>query len=65
MSPSTHSSQPVPDPFIDEVRALKRALSERFGHNLDRIAEHLRQIECSGTIAPVQPPKSEPRGKIA
>jgi hypothetical protein len=35
----------APDPLIDEVRGLRRALSERFGNDLDRLCEHLETVE--------------------
>ncbi len=34
-----------PDPLIDEVRAIRRRLSERFGNDVDRLADHLKTIE--------------------
>jgi hypothetical protein len=33
------------DPLIDEVRAVRRALSERFGNDLDDLCDHLQTIE--------------------
>jgi hypothetical protein len=38
-------SEPTPDPLIDEVRAARRELSERFDHDVRRLAEHLREIQ--------------------
>ena len=32
-------------PIVDEVRARRRALSERFGDDLQAYGRHLRQIE--------------------
>jgi hypothetical protein len=54
-------TQPTPDPLIDEVRAARRELSERFGNDVRRLAEHLREIQrCSKS--PVRPaPSSEQR----
>ena len=42
MERPTHPGHPTPDPLIDEVRAARRELSERFGNGLRRLAEHLR-----------------------
>ena len=38
-------SHAKPDPLIDEVREMRRQLIERFDGDLDRLAEHLREIE--------------------
>lgn len=35
----------APDPLIDEVRAVRRALSERFGNDPVRLCEHLKSLE--------------------
>ncbi len=34
-----------PDPLIDEVRAIRRAISEEFGHDVGRLCKHLRHLE--------------------
>jgi hypothetical protein len=34
------------DPLVDEVRALRDALSARFDHDLDRLCEHLRETQA-------------------
>ncbi len=34
-----------PDPLIDEIRQIRRDLSERFGNDVRRLAEHLREIQ--------------------
>jgi hypothetical protein len=34
------------DPGIDEVRAARMEISERYGHNIDRVlADHMKQQE--------------------
>ena len=34
------------DPGIDEVRAARMEISERYGHNIDRmLADHMKQQE--------------------
>ncbi len=32
------------DPLIDEVRAVRKALSEQFGNDVDELAKYLRKI---------------------
>ena len=34
-----------PDPLIDDVRAVRRAISDQFDNDVDRLCEHLRQRE--------------------
>jgi hypothetical protein len=36
-----------PDPLIEEVRELRRKVSEECGHDLDRLFDKLRQIEAN------------------
>lgn len=48
MTSKNASRQPeadAPDPLIDEVRDVRRRLSERFGNDVDRLADHLKTIE--------------------
>ncbi len=60
-SPPTRPGHPTPDPLIDEVRAARRELSERFGNDVRRLAEHLREIQRRSN-APVRPaPSGEQR----
>lgn len=33
------------DPLIDEVRGIRRAICAEFGNDVDRLFEHLRQVE--------------------
>lgn len=67
--PDNPQHNPAPstgDPLIDEVRALKLAASERFGHDLARIAEELRRIEEANKSKVVQPPPStQAPGRVA
>jgi hypothetical protein len=53
MTGTEHPSNPTPsdppDPLIDEVRAIRQRVSERFGNDPRRLAEHLREVQnCSG-----------------
>jgi len=36
---------PREDPLIDEVRAVRKALSDRFGGDIDKLCDHLAEIE--------------------
>jgi len=55
-----------PDPFIDEVRDLKRAASESVGHDVRRLGAQLTEIErqFKGKVVP-PPPRQHPSGKVA
>jgi hypothetical protein len=49
------NAAPVPDPLIDEVRAIRQRISEEYGHDVDRLVEHLREIERQHPARVVQP----------
>jgi len=34
----------LPDPLIDEVRAVRKALCDRFGNDVARLGEYVRQF---------------------
>ena len=42
---TTQPGSTPPDPLIDEVRAIRRAISEQFGNDVDRLCDHLRKLE--------------------
>ena len=44
MSMAEASNTPS-DPLIDEVRAIRRAISEQFGNDVDRLCDHLQELE--------------------
>jgi hypothetical protein len=39
------SSQSSPDPLIDEVRAVRKAISDQFNGDIDHLYEYLRKLE--------------------
>ena len=41
----TNDDLPHSDPLIEEVRALRRGISERFGNDVDRLCAHLREVQ--------------------
>jgi hypothetical protein len=45
------------DPGIDEVRAARMEISERYGHNVDRmLADHMKQQEhYAGRLVALKP----------
>lgn len=38
-------STSFPDPLIDEVRAIRKKISDRYGNDVHKLGEHLREIE--------------------
>jgi hypothetical protein len=55
---SEPKKEQVADPLIDEVRAVRRAVSEEVGHDVDRLAARLREVEkqyASRVVSPAAP----------
>lgn len=54
----TQTPPPRPDPLIDEVRAIRTKLWDDCGHDFDRVAEQLREIQrrYAKRIRPVPEP---------
>ena len=48
----------APDPLIEEVRSVRRALSEQTGNDVDRLCERLREIEKENASRVVTPERS-------
>jgi hypothetical protein len=49
----------TPDPLIDEVRAIRLSISEQYGHDLDRLVEHLREVETRYKDRMVRPASNQ------
>ena len=48
------------DPLIDEVRAIRRAISEKFGNDVDTLCDHLQELERQHPerlVEPAAPPE--------
>ena len=45
MSEHDKPTHPPADPLIDEVRAIRKEISDEFGNDVVRLCEHLRQVE--------------------
>ena len=43
----TDSTVGTPDPLIDEVRAIRKKISDRFGNDVERLMDHLAEVERS------------------
>lgn len=49
----------LPDPLIDEVRAIRRAILEECGNDLAKLVDRLREIERQHPERVVQPRRAE------
>lgn len=45
MMSSDHDKPPAGDPLIEEVRAIRRAVCEQFDNDVDRLCDHLQEVE--------------------
>ena len=43
------------DPLIDEIRAIRRAISAQFGHDIDKLCDDLQRREQEHLERIVQP----------
>jgi hypothetical protein len=50
-----------PDPLIDEIRAIRKEISDQFGNDVRRLGEHLREIDQDLDQREGLTPKLEPR----
>jgi len=57
---SATPNRPSPDPLIDEVRAIRRKISDRFGNDVTRLIDHLRCIEKQHPGRVVKPRTGRP-----
>ena len=51
---------PMPDPNVDEIRAIRAKLSARFDNDIDKLCEYLRRKEAEYGDRIVQPGKLTP-----
>lgn len=45
MSDNDNETRSSSDPLIDEVRAIRRAVCDEFGNDVDRLCDHLQEVE--------------------
>jgi hypothetical protein len=53
-----------PDPIVDEIREVRRRISEEFGHDPKRLAEHymkLQEKHADRLVRPAEPEQSAPQ----
>ncbi len=54
-SPDGEGGMPA-DPLIDEVQSIRRAISEQFGNDVDKLCDHLQELERQHPERLVEPP---------
>ena len=42
---SKQPNGPMSDPIVDEVRAIRSSICEEFGNDVDRLCDHLQEVE--------------------
>ncbi len=53
------------DPLIEEVRAVRKEISERFGNDVNKLCDYLVQLESQYKERIVHPAKRPPAGEAA
>jgi hypothetical protein len=53
----------TPDPLIDEIRAIRKKLSDRFDNDVDRLMDHLQEVERSHPGPILSDPSELNRGR--
>lgn len=53
------------DPLIDEVRSVRKAISEQFDNDIDKLYEHLKEVEKTCQELLVDPQNLFPRKSSA
>lgn len=43
--PNGAGPRPAPDPLIDEIRNIRKAISEEFGNDVRRLGRHLQELQ--------------------
>jgi len=58
MMSSNQQAPGRPDPLVDEVRTMRRTISEELGQDVGRLCEHLRHLEAAHRDRVVQRDRS-------
>ena len=48
--------------MIEDVRKVRNALSQRFGNDVAKLCEHLREVEAEHASRVVTPHRAKPAG---
>ena len=63
--PATHQPSGRSDPLIDEVRAVRKAISDANGNDVSRLGEALRQVQRQYADRVSRKHTPPPDGKVA
>jgi hypothetical protein len=61
MSQNNEPANHTADPLIDEIRAIRREISEQFGNDVFRLGRHLQDQEQHQREHEVKPPPQPSR----
>ena len=53
--PEPSQPETYPDPLIDEVRTIRKAISDEFDNDVDRLCDHLQEREAEHKDRVVRP----------
>lgn len=62
---SEQSKHPHPDPLIDEVRSIRKALSDAHGNDVDHLVAYLQRLQQQSGRPMVPAPSPQDRQKLA
>jgi len=54
--------KPKADPVIDEVREVRHQISERFGHDPERLVAYYMELQEKFRVRLIHAPNGEPAG---
>lgn len=58
---SSQQQLPRPDPLIDEVRRIRKEISDAHGNDVGRLCEHLQEVQRQYADRVVRRKRSRPR----
>jgi hypothetical protein len=63
--PALPPTPPRPDPLIDEVRAIRKSISDQSGNDVNKLCDRLQEIQAKyhGRVIRKPPPRRD--GKVA
>jgi hypothetical protein len=63
MEPNDKNPPSRPDPLIDEVRAVRKEVSDAQGNDVDRLIDHLQEVQRQFSNRVVRRPLAKKAGR--
>jgi hypothetical protein len=63
MQPNDKNPPSRPDPLIDEVRAVRKEVSDAQGNDVDRLIDHLQEVQRQFSNRLVRRPLAKKAGR--